>query len=36
LKPSAIEMAGICEAFAPTGEVVAALSDIGGWKPTTA
>jgi hypothetical protein len=30
LKPSAMEMAGIAEAFAPTGEVVAGSSLIGG------
>jgi hypothetical protein len=36
LKPSAIEIAGIAEASSPTGEVTAALSDIGGWKPITA
>jgi hypothetical protein len=36
LKPSEIEIAGIDEASAPTGEVTAALSDIGGWKPITA
>jgi hypothetical protein len=31
-----MEMAGIAEASEPTGEVVAALSLIGGWKPITA
>jgi len=36
LKPSAIEIAGMAEASAPTGEVVAASSLIGGWKPITA
>jgi hypothetical protein len=30
LNPSAIEIAGIAEASCPTGEVTAALSDIGG------
>src|SRR5688572_14270001 len=29
-------IAGIAEASAPTGEVVAALSVIGGWNPITA
>src|SRR6267143_2733397 len=29
-------IAGIAEASAPTGEVVAALSVMGGWKPITA
>jgi len=32
LKPSAIEIAGMAEAFAPTGEFPCA----GGWKPITA
>jgi hypothetical protein len=31
-----MEMAGMAEALAPTGEVVAGLSLIGGWKPITA
>jgi hypothetical protein len=30
LKPSAIEIAGMAEASAPTGEVAAALSVMGG------
>jgi len=29
-------IAGIADAFAPTGEVVASLSELGGWKPITA
>jgi hypothetical protein len=29
-------MAGIADASSPTGDVAAALSDIGGWKPMTA
>jgi hypothetical protein len=29
-------IAGIAEASEPTGEVVAALSVMGGWKPITA
>jgi hypothetical protein len=29
-------IAGIAEASWPTGEVTAAFSDIGGWKPMTA
>jgi len=32
LKPSAIEMAGMAEALAPTGESPVS----GGWKPITA
>jgi len=30
LKPSEIEIAGVDEASVPTGEVTAAVSDIGG------
>jgi len=36
LNPSEMDMAGICEALAPTGEVAASLSVMGGWKPITA
>jgi hypothetical protein len=36
LKPSAIAIAGLDDASSPTGEVTAALSLIGGWKPITA
>jgi hypothetical protein len=31
-----MEIAGIADASWPTGEVVAALSLMGGWKPMTA
>ena len=33
---AAASVTGIAEARSPTGEVTAALSDVGGWKPITA